>query len=779
MGRGLKPYPYQRCLAVEGELPARLAVPTGLGKTAAVALAWLWRRLYAEPTVSESTPRRLVYCLPMRVLVEQTAECCRDWFRNLDLLAENAPHEHPRNRVAVHLLMGGDLEIDWDRWPERDQILIGTQDMLLSRALNRGYAMSRFRWPVQFGLLNNDCLWVMDEVQLMGSGLATTTQLHAFRRELGTIGPARSIWMSATMRPEWLDTVDIDLPVDASYEIVLSDQDKAIPTVKERFEAKKGLSKAAFLRSTDGIVEAKLILEEHRAGTRTLVVVNTVKRAQMVYKALKKKKPEGQLLLLHSRFRPSDRKRALSALMEDPDHRGTIAVSTQVIEAGVDVSSRTLITDLAPWSSLVQRFGRCNRAGEDPEAQVIWIEPPDLDDDKKLKATPYTGEELREAHLRLSELTDVGPQSLPPFEGQLNRDNVVRRKDLIDLFDTTPDLAGADIDVSRFVRDSDDHDTQVFWRQLLETEPSVSDSRPRREELCRVPIADSKRIKTCWRWDHLERQWVKPDAIYPGLVLMLPANEGGYSEELGWTGDRKQKPTVIDVRSEPSEANDDDTLSSIKTWQALSQHTSSVVDELEGLVSAVDPTLEPWRVSLRIAARWHDVGKAHLVFQRAMLGDPPANSEDTVWAKTVHENVRYSRPGFRHELASALAMLLSGKPDLAVYLAAAHHGKVRLSIRSLPHESPPADPMVRFARGVWEGDVLPACDLGGGVSLPETVLSLSYMELGDGPLGASWLKRMLALRDNPLLGPFRLAFLEALFRVCDWRASATTEVDHD
>ena len=42
--------------------------------------------------------------------------------------------------------------------------------MLLSRALNRGYAASRARWPVQFGLVNNDCCWVLDEVQLMGPG---------------------------------------------------------------------------------------------------------------------------------------------------------------------------------------------------------------------------------------------------------------------------------------------------------------------------------------------------------------------------------------------------------------------------------------------------------------------------------------------------------------------------------------------------------------------------------------------------------------------------------
>ncbi len=67
-------------------------------------------------------------------------------------------------------------------------MLIGTQDMLLSRALNRGYALGRARWPLPYGLLNNDCLWVFDEVQLMGSGLATTAQLAAFRAKFGVWG---------------------------------------------------------------------------------------------------------------------------------------------------------------------------------------------------------------------------------------------------------------------------------------------------------------------------------------------------------------------------------------------------------------------------------------------------------------------------------------------------------------------------------------------------------------------------------------------------------------
>ena len=53
--------------------------------------------------------------------------------------------------------------------------------MMLSRALNRGYAAPRARWPVDFGLLQHDALWVLDEIQLMDVGLATSAQLGAFR----------------------------------------------------------------------------------------------------------------------------------------------------------------------------------------------------------------------------------------------------------------------------------------------------------------------------------------------------------------------------------------------------------------------------------------------------------------------------------------------------------------------------------------------------------------------------------------------------------------------
>jgi CRISPR-associated endonuclease/helicase Cas3 len=164
------PFPYQERLAIAAELPILLNVPTGAGKTAAVVLSWLWRRRYADEAKRQQTPRCLVYCLPMRTLVEQTDVEVRQWVERAAELAQEAEAD----RVAVHVLMGGAVSNRWEAYPEKDCILIGTQDQLLSRALNRGYGMSRYKWSIHFALLNNDCLWVMDEVQLMGAGLRTT-----------------------------------------------------------------------------------------------------------------------------------------------------------------------------------------------------------------------------------------------------------------------------------------------------------------------------------------------------------------------------------------------------------------------------------------------------------------------------------------------------------------------------------------------------------------------------------------------------------------------------
>lgn len=759
-----RPFPYQSRLAEGSAWPSRLEIPTGLGKTLAIVVGWLYRRQHSAST----TPRRLVYCLPMRVLVDQTRDVVTAVRDRLGL----------STRVVV--LMGGvDAEAGWDVQPEDDAIIIGTQDMLLSRALNRGYGMSRYRWPLQFGMLNSDCLWVIDEVQLVGVGVATTAQLQAFRRKLGVFGPTQTTWVSATLEESWLRTVDVEDGDVAGLER-LEANDRADEIVARRIGAEKALARASSPMGDLKALAAE-VLAAHRAGTRTLIIVNTVDRATELHRELGKKKPEATLALVHSRFRKPERDRQLQALIAAPGAAGTIAVCTQVIEAGVDVTSATLFTEAAPWASLVQRFGRCNRTGEDEKARVVLIELPEDKDAEKL-ARPYELEDVRMAQNHLRKLTDVGPASLPKIPMKLATGDVLRRTDLLDLFDTTRDLLGDDVDVSRFIREQDEQDVQLYWRAWSGPQPPREARRPHRDELCSAPlhvVAEwVKSQRKVWRFDPIEGEFVQvrtnQDRPRPGNVLLLHVNEGGYDPVRGLDKSHKGAVPLIDAPTPPSTASSDDEHdgdpdSQLGRWYLLSDHSQDVRAEALRITTALPLPAELTKAVVD-AGEWHDAGKAHVVWQDAIkkLGDgAPAGA--VAKSASGKGRIHYQRPGFRHELASALLALAHGEPDLVVYLIAAHHGKVRMILRPAPHER--AAPEGRlFARGVWDGDELPEIDLGAR-HIPPTRLSLRCVRMGRDQDGQpSWLERMLQLREAH--GPFRLAFLEALVKCADERASA-------
>lgn len=219
---------------------------------------------------------------------------------------------------------------------------------------------------------------------------------------------------------------------------------------------------------------------------------------------------------------------------------------------------------------------------------------------------------------------------------------------------------------------------------------------------------------------------------------------------------------------------DGDPEAEVGHWIPLQAHLDHVLDEARGLVERAElPT--DLAEAVVTAARWHDVGKSHPAFQGALVALAPPD-EQALWAKSARGTGRLNyavegrpRPGFRHELASALAWIQTREQslqgDLVAWLVASHHGKVRLSLRALPLERAPDEPDRLFARGIWDGETLPALP---GLLAEPVQLDLSLMQLGPG----SWTERMLALRDAEDLGPFRLAALEALVRAADGRASA-------
>ena len=652
--------PWQSELAASTRCGNRLIrIPTGFGKTLGVLAAWAWHRVRNR---NDAWPRRLVWCLPTRVLVEQTENEVRSALARLGLLGDG---DGPRDgKVGVHLVMGGAESGRWHLYPEAYAVLVGTQDMLLSRAVNRGYASPRARWPMEFGLLNQDALWVMDEAQLMDVGLATSGQLQAFRNEderAGkTLRPCFTWWMSATLRRSWLNASPETAGMSCDPHWIKRDarrgelwDDVTKPANVVDFADPGALAEDAAKRHI-----------ERGCGKEgpTLIVLNTVKNAVETWDALKADKALADagtdIRLVHSRFRPAERERWSEFLHRAACAPGTnrIVVATQVVEAGVDVSASLLVTELAPWTSLVQRFGRCARWSGSGQVVVA-----DFRHDSDEKAAPYLKNQLDVARDACKVLADVAPKHLECFEEEhedlLPRlypyapKHLLLRHELDDLFDTSPDLSGADIDISRFIRSGDERDVQVFWAQVGNQGPSP-DMKAKRDELCNVPFQEarewlcepkSERLKPrvrAWVWDWLGREWRRAAkrALHPGQTVLVECGVGGYREDCGWDPDSKEPvaPAKLDATAQPEDhaddAEDDESLSVTAGWQTIATHGQQVGEEAERIASEVAP--EQARL-LRLAGRWHDLGKAHAAFQSSIKADDRPDRQDIAKAPDI------------------------------------------------------------------------------------------------------------------------------------------------
>lgn len=715
------PLSWQEQVAASGRCGDRLIrVPTGMGKTEGILAAWLWN---AVEQGRREWPRRLVWCLPMRVLVEQTISVAER------LASRLVNRNSPPTNIHVHCLMGGVDTGDWHLRPEEPTILIGTQDMLLSRALNRGYAAGRARWPLEYGLLSHDCLWVMDEVQLMDVGLVTSVQLQAFRHQnqSTSLRPCHTWWMSATLQPDWLDTVDFHDALAPLRESSLS-----IPADDRRgglWEIRKPLELATIpSKETDAIDRwVQTILESHRAaetggrGRVTLVIVNRVEFAQELHQAIcealadhSEKTPSVELV--HSRFRGLERRqwpdRFLSRQHSEDPQTNRIIIATQVVEAGVDISATALVTELAPWASLVQRFGRAARYGGTAHITVVDGQPSEKD------ALPYARPDLDAAREALTRLKDAGLANLESLEETLARDDpdllarlyryeyvhLLTRRECDELFDTSPDLTGADLDISRFIRSGEERDVHICWIPVdwenPDRQPPPPELQTKRDGLCPVPVHAARRwlfqknrLKEgcrAWCWDYLDSQWrrLETSDCYPGQVILVDAGWGGYDIARGFTGERRRRNDPIlectgafvsassseevDELADSAQSRED--LSQAQ-WKTIAFHGHETAQEARQLANELGLP-DNLVAILDLAGRLHDWGKGHPAFQyNIRITDDHPGRDDLAKAPkrnwvafqdrdrfcVPERNRQCSQPfgprrGFRHELATTLAL---------------------------------------------------------------------------------------------------------------------------
>lgn len=148
--------------------------------------------------------------------------------------------------------------------------------------------------------------------------------------------------------------------------------DKKIEYKEKSFLNDKVRHRVSLRNSTINIDDIKDFIEDkyHQESMKLLVVVNTVRKAQSIYRELKSWLDENdieiEMNLLHSKFTVQHRSEKEDAILKDGESKckkRVIWISTQVVEASLDIDFDYLFTELSDLSSLLQRLGRCNRKG--------------------------------------------------------------------------------------------------------------------------------------------------------------------------------------------------------------------------------------------------------------------------------------------------------------------------------------------------------------------------------------------------------------------------------
>jgi CRISPR-associated endonuclease/helicase Cas3 len=364
-------------------MPACCDLPTGLGKTSVIAI---WLIALAEGKAS--VPRRLVYVVNRRTVVDQTTAEVEKLRRNLepsglDNLLRNFATLPSDSPLAISTLRGQFADNrEWSADPCRPAVIVGTVDMMGSRLLFGGYGVGFKTRPLHAGFLGQDTLLVHDEAHLEPAFQDMLTALEREQQRCPDARKVRVLELSATPRSQ-----------GEPFRITQADEHH--PVVKDRLGAVK---KLALHESDDAAKILAQIIElarRHKGSARAVLVFATgVKDVEQIATALEKEAGKKNVERLTGTMRGMERdglvKKPIFRRFLPPDDtapetelatEGTVyLVCTSAGEVGINISADHLVSDLSTFDSMAQRFGRVNRFGTRTDTEVDVVHPAKFED---------------------------------------------------------------------------------------------------------------------------------------------------------------------------------------------------------------------------------------------------------------------------------------------------------------------------------------------------------------------------------------------------------------
>lgn len=380
---GHAPFPWQQALLREFLLtrfPSTCNIPTGLGKTSVIAI-WLLALAHHDHTgTTAAIPRRLVYVVNRRTVVDQATREVEEMRKALaakpELEAVAAALKLLGARtsdapLAISTLRGQFADnAEWRNDPARPAVIIGTVDMIGSRLLFAGYGCGFKSRPLHAGFLGQDTLLIHDEAHLEPAFQELITAIKSEQQRCREFGRLRVMALTATSRT-------------AGEQFLLTDADRQHAVVKRRIEAKKRIDFCPIddeKKTADEV--ARRALERKDSGQAILVFLRKLDNVEKVAEKLREAKLYVQILTGTLRGLERD-----ALAKEDPifarfmpkpkitPQQGTVyLVCTSAGEVGIDISADHMVCDLTPFDSMAQRFGRVNRFGDgDAKIEVVYF----------------------------------------------------------------------------------------------------------------------------------------------------------------------------------------------------------------------------------------------------------------------------------------------------------------------------------------------------------------------------------------------------------------------
>ncbi len=315
-----------------------MTLPTGTGKTL-LAATWALetrKRLYRV----DGRPPLVLIVLPFLTVIEQTAREYQDLFPEATKAGEITNYHSLSDRTFAPDLEDQSHDFFLDTW--QSDVIITTFDQFLNALLS-----PKAKHQIRFHHLT-DAVIVLDEVQAFPCVL--WEPLRHVLAELTQLGSTHVLAMSATQPGFLPDARELIAHPEEffarmkRYRIVL------------RHQEAMGLS--------EFVAKCRRRLAEEWPGKRVMLTLNTRRSARRVRDALAAdaERLGYRVEFLAADVTPADR---LAAVDRIKTSVGTpcLVVSTQCVEAGVDIDLDFVIRDFGPLDSIIQIAGRCNRNG--------------------------------------------------------------------------------------------------------------------------------------------------------------------------------------------------------------------------------------------------------------------------------------------------------------------------------------------------------------------------------------------------------------------------------